>query len=238
MSTIHSQKTLHFFITLLAFLITTSSYGQTRFGLKVYQNTDIFSARYYDSQNDKTTKHNYVKFNRISVAFNLYSKRRLVHEIEVLLPEISKSTDRVNFPLDYEFKKMDSSWESIISTYSLRYELSKILTEPSKRLIFSLGFGANPYLTNTEYTPNIPNTYYSNTRVYGLSLNLIPRVTFKVSNNVNIDLNIPFKLYDFKKEETTIKNPNIPIHQQTSKNTHGDFFEKAYSIRLGVGVLF
>jgi hypothetical protein len=167
------------------------------------------------------------------LAINIDVKKSFAHEIEFLVPELSKSIEDIQFPLNYEFRK-DPTFDGKGSSYSLRYELSKTFTEKSRRLGLNLGIGVNPYYVFLEYIPNVETTYYLSTKLYGLVLNVIPRIKYRISNRVYIDLNMPVRIYDYRTEKIRIKNPAIPISQQTFKRSENIFFESVYTIRLGV----
>lgn len=180
------------------------------------------------------TRSDEVNFNRISLAIDIGTKKGYTHEIEFLIPELSKSYKDIQYPMNYEFRKENSSFDGEISSYSLRYELSKTLTNKDKKLGFHLGAGINPYYVLVEYIPNVQNTYYSSTKVYGFALNLVPRIKYKISSRFFIDLNVPLKVYDLRAEKYRVKNPAIPINQQTKIDYSNTFFESVYTFRLGL----
>src|SRR5687768_1763445 len=117
----------------ITFLASINSFGQAKIGVKLYQNTDFFDATYYNSQSYEFEKIIHINFHRFSVAIDIKSKNNLNHEIEAFIPEISRSINYVQFPLEYEFRR-SSSFESVISSYAFRYEINKTLTHSSKRL--------------------------------------------------------------------------------------------------------
>jgi hypothetical protein len=63
---------------------------------------------------------------------------------------------------------------------------------------------------------------------------MVPRIKYKLSQRVSIDLNIPLKIYDLRGEKNGIRNPNIPKSQQETNAYSSIFFESAYTIRLEV----
>ena len=209
------------------------SLGQNDFGVKIYQNTDIFETQYYESRTRETTKVKNVNFDRITLAVDIDTKKGYTHEIEFLIPEISKPLDNIQFPLNYEFRK-DETFDGEASSYSLRYEISKLLTHKDKRFSFLLGAGINPYYVHIEYEPNVENTYYFSTKLYGFALNITPRLRYKVSQRFSLDLNVPLKIYDLRGEKNNVENPAIPIRQQKTKTYSNIFFETAYTIRFGL----
>jgi hypothetical protein len=116
----------------------------------------------------------------------------------------------------------------------LRYELSKTLTSKDKPFAFLLGVGINPYYVHIEYEPNVETVYYSSKQLYGFALNITPRIKYKLSQRFGIDLNVPLKVYDLRGEKNHVKNPSIPIRQQTANGYSNIFLESVYTIRLGL----
>ena|SRR5688572_8908766 len=221
-------------ITALFISNTICSFGQKNFGIKIYQNTDIFEIQYYESGTNKVEKFDQVNFTRVSLAVDIDTKKGYTHEIEFLIPEVSKSYDNIQYPMNYEFKKEMPDFEGQASSYSLRYELSRTLTNKAKRLGFNLGMGINPYYVLVEYIPNVENRYYSSTKLYGFVLNMVPGIKYKLSQRFSIDLNVPLKIYDLRAEKYRVENPAIPIRQQTTIDSNNIFFESAYTLRLGL----
>ena len=206
------------------------SYSQ-RVGIKIYQNTDFFETTYNQASSGQ------LNFNRFSLAVDFHTKNSFLHEVEFFIPEITKSLDDLQYPMNYEFRKGDT-FDGQGTSYSLRYELSKRLTNESNKFGFSLGAGINPYYVHLEYIPNVETTYYWSTRLYGFAVNLIPGINYKISKRFSVDLNVPLKIYDLRGEENKVHNPAIPIRQQETNDFDQIFFESAYTIRLGLEYKF
>jgi hypothetical protein len=224
---------MQFILFILLFVTVTTTFGQSNLSLKVYQNTDVFTATYYPYPQSQPINHHYTNFTRFTIAIHIPVKHKLFHEFEVFVPEISKSTYKVQFPLSYGFRKNDDV-NNTISTYSFRYELNKIVSDPLKRVTFNLGIGLNPYYVDIEYKSKSSMVFDSFLKYYGASFNLIPRINIKVSNRFTIDLNFPFKIYELRQVHLHVANPNIPYRQQTNGGWDNRFFEKAYTVRFGI----
>ena len=214
-------------------LVASCTFGQKSLGIKIYQNTDLFSIEYREWGNSKPTVSEEVNFNRISLAASLQTKSKFVHEVELFIPEISKPLDKIQYPMNYELRR-DETFDGEVSSYSFRYEFSKTFTDDTKRLGFGLGAGINPYYVHIEYIPNVETTFYFSSRLYGFVVNVTPRISYRLSNRFSIDLNVPLKIYDLRWEKIRVDNPAIPITQQTVTTLDNIFFEDAYTIRLGV----
>lgn len=220
-------------LTLLLVPFTLHCFAQREFGIKIYQNTDFFETVYDDYTLDISEQIRNVNFSRVSLAFDIRSKKGYTHEIELFIPEIRKSLNHVQFPMNYEFRKGDD-FTGVVSTASVRYELNKSLTNEDKRFTFLLGAGINPYYVHIEYEPYNLFDFYTSQQLYGFSLNVIPRINYRLGQRLNMDLNIPLKVYDLLGETKRTNNPNIPIRDQRNTDWDHTLFETAYTIRLGL----
>jgi hypothetical protein len=229
------EKRSYGYLIILVLFISgpVSTHAQSHAAIKIYQNTDIFETEYYESGNDRLTQFENVNFSRISVAVSIPAKTGNIHEIEVFIPEISKSLDDLQFPMNYRFRK-DISLDGNADAYSFRYEFSKILTDESKRFSVRVGAGVNPYYVAIEYVPNDPGSYYRATKVYGFATNITPGIKYALGERMSVDLNVPLKVYDMRMEYNRVSNPAIPIRQQKSNDQRHIFFESAYTIRFGL----
>lgn len=219
--------------TLYLLLILANSYGQNKYAIKIYQNTDKFTAEYYAWNYGSLEKYEYQKFNRLSLALDIETKNKFTHEIELLIPELSKSTYSIQFPMNYEFRK-DYGSTGKVSSYALRYELIISLSDKSKRFTFNPGVGINSYYVYIEFMPDVANAFNRSNKLYGFVFNITPRISYKLTNRFKIDVNVPLKVYDLREDAERIDNPAIPVRQQANSKTHSIFFENAYTIRLGL----
>lgn len=163
----------------------------------------------------------------------LTMKGKLGHEVEFFMPEFAKSPDRLRFPMNYESRK-DPRWSSKASAYAFRYEVFKDLTPNRKELQFAIGAALHPYYVSIRHTPIMDGIYPSSMEWYGANLNLIPRVTYAISERLHLDLNVPVKAFDYRFHKEQINNPAIPIRQQINQYAKSIFFEGAYTIRFGI----
>lgn len=211
----------------LAFFVTTLSFGQRETGIKLYQNSDFFLTHFSQTN----TKHNY-NFTRLSLAIN-FSGKRFIHEVEAFVPEISKSIYNVKFPYEQYFNGPDY-YKIRVNTYSIRYGISKTLIGTSPHLHFNLGVGVNPYFISEADDPKDPNYIRISRKTYGISFNITPCLVIKVAKRWSVDLSVPLKIYDLRHYHLYVPNPSIPIAQQTRNVWDDKFFEAAYTVRFGV----
>jgi hypothetical protein len=215
-------------------LCTTSvMYGQGRWGIRVNQNTDLFNVTYEGYLH--SVEERQVRFGRFSAGLN-YTRNKVTHELELFVPEINASADRVRFPWPQELRR-DTNFASEVSSYSLRYALMRNV-HSHQRLQIAFGFAVNPYYLKAESFPLVENVYYAYKSILGASLNLMPAISFRASKHVALTVDCPFKVADFYRRTINVKNPAIPIHQQKTHNSETTFFMSAYTVRVGLSYTF
>ncbi|MEP6734502.1 MAG: hypothetical protein ABJA70_03220 [Chryseolinea sp.] len=96
-------------------------FGQ-KFGVRIYQNTDLFSSRI--SNNGYNSPDLKLNFNRISLAFDINAQNNITHEIEIFIPENSKKLEDVKFPYGYHLSSSLSA-ANRESNFAMRYEINK-----------------------------------------------------------------------------------------------------------------
>jgi hypothetical protein len=231
---------MRIYVLVILVICFHGSLSQVKIGIKAYQNTDIFNLTYYTdagfSQSLESVS-NKVNFNRFSLALQIATKNKLAHEIEFMIPELSKSTDNPQFPFSYKLNTSPSAYNSI-TTISVRYTIFKTIYSLGG-LNFDLGIGLNPYYILQESLSKVPSRFDSHLKYYGASFNITPEVKFKIRHNLHLDLSLPVKIYDLSSETFHISNPAIPINQQTiSEKTKSTFFDKVYTVRFGMLYFF
>lgn len=224
-------------LILLTFVLSSCMvHAQSKVGIKLYQNTDLFTTeKYY--RREKISGENHFNFHRFSVALNI-EKKRWSHELEFFIPEIAKDIDRLQFPFAYQFRSDDDFFHGEASTYSLRYELTKTLSGKDKKFSFHAGLALNPYYLHIEYIPHHEFVYYWSTKFYGVAVNISPRMSFRPAARFVVDVSLPLKLYDLRGEKNRVANPAIPISQQTTEDFDSVFLESVYSLRVGLTYVF
>lgn len=217
---------------ILSGLLCTASlvFGQSRWGIRVNQNTDLFTVTYRESLS--SPKESQVHFGRFSAGLN-YTNNKVVHEFELFVPEINASTNHVQFPWPQELPHK-SDFKNQVSCYSLRYAVMRNMHSLTQRFHLAFGFAVNPYYLKGESIPKMENTYYLSRSILGASLNIMPAINFNASERVVFTLDCPFKVVDFYRATTNIKNPAIPVHQQKTHTSETAFFMKSYTVRIGI----
>jgi hypothetical protein len=221
---------LTFSIAFLCF-ISTLTHSQQKLGIRLCHNIDRFTV-YYHSGGAEQTKSERFNYIRPSLSLNITNRRAYTHALEMSIPEISRSDERMKLPATYYLAS--GIYTTEVSTFSLRYELTKAITDPSKQLVFNAGIAINPYFIHENSKPGEPYAYNMRQETYAVSFNIIPRLSFRPADRFTIDMCIPFKIYDFFNIASKIDNPAIPIRQQRNSITEDSFFEKIYTFQVGI----
>ncbi len=227
------------YLSIITILLCNSfSMGQEKFRVIIYQNTDIFdiTSTDYDVSPSITSTTSQANFNRISFGFQITSKKGLKHQIELMIPEVSKKAGDGQLPFNYQlFKRQQSN--SSTTAISFRYEVNKSLYS-FKNFSLSLGLGLSPYYIFEERKSYSPDFFDSYLERYGAFFNFIPCITYKATNRFGLEISFPLVIYNFYNVEHHVANPVIPIRMQTNGGFEDKFFDNVYSLRFGVSYSF
>lgn len=213
--------------TLIALCTCIYVNGQGKWGLRVNQNTDVFSVTYKEdfSSYEKTE----IRISRISAAVD-YMRGKYTHDLEFFIPQINASTLQYPWPQTlYE----STRFKNRISSYSLRYTVARNVYSLTKSFFLVLGGALNPYYVKTEGLPQTELSYYASRSVLGISFNVVPGVSLKISKRISFVLDCPIKVFDVYRLIYEVRNPSLPISMQKMKSAEVDFFMNAFTLRLG-----
>ena len=121
---------------------------------------------------------------------------------------------------------------------AFRYEYDIMLFKKKEGTKFQsfIGFSANPFYSNSSFTPIVSTLYPSTQNNFGVLLSVIPRLNYNLNEKWFIDLNIPINLVDanwmFRSEE----DPTLTEEQRITTTVNFSTFPKKFLIRLGVGL--
>jgi hypothetical protein len=130
-------------LTILLSLSILCGFSQAKFGITIYQNTDLFELIRFDRNNNRETDQK-LNFHRFSVALSYNLRGKYAHELEIFIPEFKKSPEQMMFPYNLLYRKYDDGQVAEVSSYSFRYELYRRITK-QKPLTFALGAALHPY---------------------------------------------------------------------------------------------
>jgi hypothetical protein len=219
-------------MTLICLSTCSASLAQGKWGVRVYQNTDIFSVFYWvNSQSPEEESH--VSFSRFSGAA-AYSGRIYTHELELSVPQINGSSPQFAFP--YKSRRVEES-KNRFSSYSIRYTIARNV-RISESFLFVFGAALNPYFTRSENIPQVETAFPVTYNAFGVSLNAVAGINIKATRSLSFIVDCPLKLFDYYHEIREVRNPAIPVRQQKTPSDETKFIMSAFTLRLGASYLF
>jgi hypothetical protein len=225
------NKLFHFLIVLFILSHHTGE-SQAFRAFKVYQNTDLVKMKrssWSDLQQKYISSEEYeLSFNRISIA-SMWRSPTLFQEIE-----ISYSTNSA--PISWEpLPERNGVFKTKLNFYSLQYELGKPLRIKQKNLSILISGGLTPYLLQFDKTPRNILTYPVSQQYLGITMSANSHLIYSLTKRILVDLSLKLAVQDLRYEKNRIKNPSIPLSQQTNEEYAYTLLPGAYTARLGVG---
>jgi hypothetical protein len=227
------------FIVLLACLtISAGAFAQHEYRIKLYQHTSSLETVYQRPSSggpDQKSGDRHFTTGTFSVAFNVISLRgNFHHELEIFMPQINRSAQGIQFPRNFELSRNPST-NDVISAYSFRYEVNQDITNVTKRFVLNLGAAINPYHIEMKFNPLENKVYNSGARITGATFNIIPRVSYQLTDRLSFELNVPVNVFDIYRVRHHTDNPTISKDAQSKTGTEHMFFNDIYTVRFGIG---
>jgi hypothetical protein len=222
---------------LICLTISAGALAQHEYRVKLYQHTSSLETVYQrpglNGPEAKTGDRHFTT-GTFSVAFNLISLRgNFHHELEIFMPQINRSAQDIQFPRSYDLSRSTMT-NDVISAYSFRYEINQDITNVTKRFVLNLGAAINPYHIEMEFKPRENRVYDRTVRMTGATINIIPRISYQLTDRLSVELNVPVNVYDIYRVKQHVDNPVISKDAQTRSGTERTFFPDLYTVRFGV----
>jgi hypothetical protein len=224
------------FVVLLSCLtISAGALAQHEYRIKLYQHTSSLETVYqYNNTTSEKSGDRHFTTGTFSVAFNMVSLRGgFHHEVEIFIPEINRSAQDIQFPGNFELRRSTLT-NDVISAYAFRYEINQDITNVTKRFVLNVGLAVNPYHIDMEFKPRESNVFHRDVSITGAHFNIIPRVSWQLTERLSIELNVPVNVFDIYRIKQRVDNPGFSLRSQSNAGTEHTFFEDIYTVRFGV----
>ena len=116
---------------------------------------------------------------------------------------------------------------------AFRYEYgSYFAIHDESRLRMGLGGGLAPYLIYSKFTPKASADFPRRVIRYGLKLEIVPSLSYRISKNGFIDLKWSPSIFDFNRHYGKVENPIFTKAQRKNVHTIPVFFGNLLSFQL------
>jgi hypothetical protein len=120
---------------------------------------------------------------------------------------------------------------------SVRYEyILNFNKSKERKLVPSLGFGANLYFNENTYEPRISSSFPSSQDYLGAKVFVIPRITYYLKSKLFFDINFPLCFFDTYYLSEKENNPAIQPSERKTSSYNFQLFPTVFSTRLGIGL--
>ena len=173
-----------------------------------------------------------------TIAIQWKTSKNNFHEIELtslMLGKLGAKTEIINDTTN--IGKILNGNDLITTAISIRYEyILNFSKSKDRKLVPSLGFGVNSYYRQNNYTPKISSSFPTSEKYLGIRTFINPRLTYYLTSNFFIDVNIPICFFDSYFLTDKEDNPTIPVQERTINSFNYNQFPKIFSGRIGVGL--
>ncbi len=221
-----------FHFPLIAILMLSGYFSQAqekRTHLKLYTNY------HHESTSKMLYDHNESSFGRITIALNQKLKGRWFQEFELSnISLISEGETQRNIRSDSSIY-VSSGYETKGFNVALRYEFGLLLANPNSRVRPAMSLAARPGFDYTVLEPRA-GSFDRSTRTFDLLISLVPRVSYRLANRVNVEVNFPFHLTRSQWISTYIDNPQVPERQKRNRENKHKIIPRFFDARLGLSI--
>lgn len=128
-----------------------------------------------------------------------------------------------------------SGSETIQTDLRIRFSYNKIW-HISKSINFISGIGVSPYFFQERAVPKVLSSYERRYRLYGLFLEVIPRIQYRISEKIYLEVYSPLPITEWTSLLRQLKNSAIPEEQQKRTESSFDYFTGIYKVGFGIGM--
>ena len=125
---------------------------------------------------------------------------------------------------------------NILIAFRYEYDIMFFKKKEEAKLRPYLGFGVNPYFSNSKYRPIVSNLFPINQNNFGVTLSIIPRLNYNLNEKWFVDFNIPINLADINWTFDKVDNPTLTEQQRTTTTIEYSTFPSKFLFRLGLGL--
>lgn len=229
-------------ISLLLFLVFVLKFGMAqnsnleyKYALKVYNLTSY--QEYNKSSNYLNQTKTTFQILHPTLAFQWNNGKNNAHEVELTYFNVAK-VENYSEDLDIINGVIQNLGGDIISSViSVRYEhILNFNKSKDQKFVPSVGFGINPYYTQTSYSPKISSLFPHSELYVGTKLFLTPRLSYFIGSKFFIDVNIPICISNIYFTSDKNENPTYEVGERTTSSFNVDLFPNLFTGRIGIGI--
>mgnify|MGYP006301412557 CR=1 FL=1 len=157
------------------------------------------------------------------------------HEFSLVNIEVRKEeeTDITLYFLDLTSSELKQ--HSFRLNLHTRYEFGKLFLDSSKNKVLpALSVGIDPYVQYFNVIPRIVDIH-GNTLTIGTQVSIIPRLLFKLGENLQLDINAPVPFYEFfVRQDKVFTSSSNGTDRQTTTDLGSYFRVDDIPLRLGL----
>lgn len=230
-------------LLVFAAILPLLSFAQNKnkdFNFKVYSSYESYVSNEYQLDDpffNNLLIEKHTSFGDISVGFPFSSE---FFGQEISIAAVKFKTNK------YQEIEFDDKDRSIFHSSSLKdesknflfkgmYELF-LINHSKKKLRPQFGFGIESFLIYSEAYPMLPTVFPNISLSLGATLYFVPRLLYSLTENLYLDLNVPFGISQFIWNQETNLDPSLTLKEQRQRQSDFDFLNNTFQIRFGIGV--
>lgn len=173
-----------------------------------------------------------------AIAFQWKAKKNLFHEVEITNFSVANVETSVRKYTDGSGGGTLQGEDKLTTTYiSLRYEqMTNFNRSKETKFVPALAASVNPYFRQNKFSSEIPASYPSSERFYGVRTFFTPRISYFMGERLFLNLDASLCIFDMYFAVDKVDSPAVPADQRRTSQFIFQQFPKVYNARLGIGL--
>lgn len=238
---IHSNRFIFVAAALLSFTSLSAQSISKTHSLKAYSNFAYSN----ESKNEMFFKENLVKsyesrydLGYFTPAFTFYNENGNFYELEISRMKFgSEAYNLYENPnsINHTSRNILSRTTNISFRYEFAYRVH--IGDEGSKLNLYIGMSGIPYFLREKFASTISTDVFPKSQSQiGVAIGAVPRITYNLTSNWFLDLNIPISVVDFAFIRSVTMNPTVSMENRELNTTELVLFPSNLLLRFGVGL--
>lgn len=218
-------------VVLFTFMVMSIQTGYSQEAARLEKRVKLYMNGQYQNWN------NSFDFGRITPAFQMFNRKGNFHELELNQFSIIKNTMTWPQP-STRVQTGDVRYNLFDFSFRYEYGIQWLKNKNLGRFKLYTGIGINPRYSFSRINPESSIAFSQKSNILELSAQIVPRISYKLTERIDLDLNMPFNFGTFLINRSVSSNPNLANARQLYTQTNFSVPTDQLQFRLGLTFKF
>lgn len=177
------------------------------------------------------------EFGRITPAFQWFNQKGNFHELELTQLNFARRKDQW-IPQPRGMNPLFATSSTLDLSFRYEYGIQLLKKRDLGRFSLYAGLALNPRYGFIDMVSKNSSSFPYNNHMLGLSAQIVPRISYKITDRLSLDLNIPITFADFWVSRSSMGNPTQPDTRLRNTQTNFSTPNDRFLFRIGLTYRF